>query len=139
MYLTYDEYRNYGGTLNESTFNSLIYKAQVKIDYYTYNRLKNDTIISERVKQCLVQVIYLINNYTEYNQVVTDVNQPILLGGSNDGVSISYGGYLGNTTPDDVNKITERLNSDIKQIIQEYLQGEVNEAGKVLLYRGVYK
>ena len=66
MYITYDEYKEYGGTLNEPTFNSLYYDAQIKIDYYTFNRLKNDTEFSVRLKLCIIKIISLLNTYNEY-------------------------------------------------------------------------
>ena len=61
MYLTYAEYKEYGGTVTESAFNSLIYEAQVKVDYYTFNRLVNDTVISEKIKRCMTKIIELLN------------------------------------------------------------------------------
>lgn len=139
MYITFSEYKNLGGTLSESTFNSLIYEAQAKIDYYTFSRLKNDTDISQSVKVCLVKILTLLNTYNEYIRVVTDVNSPIVSSQSNDGVSISYGGYLGNTSPSDIKSISDKLKEDIKTTIQEYLDGEKNSCGQVLLYRGVYR
>lgn len=139
MYLTYTEYKDLGGTLAEPAFNSLIFDAIVKIDYYTFNRLKNDTIISEKVKRCIIKLLSLLNTYNEYEKTVTDITKPILSSQSNDGVSVSYGGYLGNTTPNDINTIKEKLDKDITSTIKEYLSGEVNQKGQVLLYRGVYK
>ena len=139
MYITFSEYVNLGGTLTESTFNSLIYEAQVKLDYHTFNRLKKDTVISINVKRCLCKILSLMDVYTQYEKKVTDVNNPILASQSNDGVSASYGGYLGNTTPNDINVLSDKLNKDIKQAIQEYLHAEINEDGQRLLYRGVYR
>ena len=139
MYITYDEYKEYGGTLNESTFNSLYYDAQIKIDYYTFNRLKNDTKFSVKIKLCITKIISLLNTYNEYQKLVTDVNKPVISSQSNDGVSVSYGGYLGNTSPQDIDTISKKLDVDIKAVIQQYLDSEVNQTGQLLLYRGVYR
>ena len=58
---------------------------------------------------------------------------------SNDGVSVSYGGYLGNTSPNDVANISRQHSKDMINIIQKWLYGERNQSDEVLLYRGVYK
>lgn len=139
MYINYTEYKELGGTLTESAFNSLIYEAQVKLDYHTFNRLKRDNVVTEAVKCCLVKLLQLLNTYNEYVKLVSDVNNPIISSSSNDGVSISFGGYLGNTTPNDVSQLADKLDKDIKSTIQQYLQGEKNQKGQVLLYRGVYR
>ena len=139
MYVSYPEYKELGGTLEESTFNSLVYEAQVKVDYYTFNRLKKDTVISEAVKRCIIKILDALHTFNQYEKMVTDVNNPIISSQSNDGVSISYGGYLGSTTPADINTLSEKLEKDIKAITHQYLQGETNEDGQLLLYRGVYR
>ena len=139
MYITYTEYREYGGTLDESTFNSLYYDAQIKIDYYTFNRLKNDTKFGVKIKLCLIKILSLLNNYNEYEKVVTNLNTPVISSQSNDGVSVSYGGYLGNTSPQDIDNISKKLDTDIKTVIKQYLDGELNQKGEALLYRGVYR
>lgn len=138
MYITFEEYQNYGGTLDEPTFNSIYYEAEIKIDYYTFNRLVNDTIVTEKVKKCVVKLMSLLNTFNEYKKVITNINNPVVSSASNDGVSMSYGGYLGNTTPNDLKIVQEQLNKDILNTIKQYLSGEKNQAGKVLLYRGVY-
>ena len=66
-YLTYDEYLEYGGTLEETAFNRLSYKASRKIDRMTFNRLHNDTEIGEPVKRLMFELIGIIsNNDTSY-------------------------------------------------------------------------
>ena len=139
MYLTYSEYHNIGGTLDEPAFNSVIYEAQIKLDYYTYNRLQNDNTVSDRVKHCLAKIVDLIYNFNAYKNVVTNITNPIVSSQSNDGVSVSYGGYLGNTSPNDLNLVSQQLTAGIRKTVEEYLQGETNECGEVLLYRGVYR
>ena len=57
---------------------------------------------------------------------------------SNDGVSVSYGGYAGNTTPADMKIISDQLDNDIIKVVRQYLEGETNQSGVLLLYRGVY-
>lgn len=137
MYLTYNEYKEYGGALSEPVFNSLSYEAKTKIDYYTFGRLKNDSVFSENVKRSMVKIIGLLNTYNEYRNAVTSMSNPIISSQSNDGVSTSYGGYFGNTSPQDMADIENKLNADIYNTIRLYLDGEKNQSRKTLLYRGV--
>lgn len=139
MYLTFEEYQNYGGTLSETAFNGVIYDAQIKIDYYTFNRLINDTEIGDKVKRATYKIIELIRDYNNYMDKVKDMDKPIVKSSSNDGVSQTYGGYAGNTSMNDIKALSDKLDKDIYVAIRQYLNGERNQKGEVLLYRGVYK
>ena len=37
MYLTYDEYLTFGGTVDEAAFDNLEFEARTIIDWWTYN------------------------------------------------------------------------------------------------------
>lgn len=139
MYITFEEYQNYEGTLDEPTFNSIYYDAQAKLDYHTFNRLAKDSEFTEKVKRCLARIISLINTFEEYRKAITDIKNPVIASASNDGVSMSYGGYLGNTTPNDLKNVEKQLDKDIQKAIKQYLYQEKNQQGEVLLYRGVYR
>lgn len=39
MYITYSQFKDLGGRADESTFDSLVEEAGLKLDYYTSNRL----------------------------------------------------------------------------------------------------
>lgn len=128
MYLTYEEYQNMGGTVEQSTFIDLEFQARKKIDWYTFNRLKNDTDFSESVKMCTKHIIDEIVEIQ--NNSNTGENTPIA-SQSNDGVSISY-----NTlSASDAIELAEK---SISNTINQYLNGEVNQSGRKLLYRGLY-
>ena len=86
MYLTFEEYQNYGGTLSETAFNGVIYDAQIKIDYYTFSRLINDTEIGDKVKRATYKIIELIRDYNSYMDKVKDMDKPIVKSSSNIGV-----------------------------------------------------
>lgn len=139
MYLTFEEYQNYGGSLSEAAFNNVEYEARVKINYYTFNKLTNDTEVSEGVKRAAYKIIRLISDYNSYMDKVSDMDNPIVNSSSNDGVSESYGGYAGNTSTNDVNALSDKLDKDIYTVIRQYLSGERNQKGEILLYRGVYR
>ena len=133
MYLTYEEYQNMGGTLDEATFNDLEFEAEAWINWYTFNRLKKDTTFPPELKRLMK---YLIN--LAYSKAVAggisedaDGSGKTIASQSNDGVSISFNVLSAKDMIDNVN-------NEGKQAIDRYLQGVMNEAGQLLLYRGVY-
>ena len=42
-YLTYDEYQQYGGTLDETAYQDVAFEAQSVINWWTFNRLQSET------------------------------------------------------------------------------------------------
>ena len=90
------------------------------------------------MKRAVYKIIGLLDTFNKYKDIVTDVEHPIVASASNDGVSETYGGYLGSATPQDLDTASNKLASDIDNIITRYLDGEKNQAGTILLYRGVY-
>lgn len=56
-YIEYAEYQQLGGTLDEPTFNYILPEAQIKIDYFTSNRLHDVTSIYDEVKLLVVRII----------------------------------------------------------------------------------
>lgn len=57
QYLTYTEYTELGGTIQEMPFNLLEYEAQKIIDYYTLGRLINLETQKTEVKMCIMNLI----------------------------------------------------------------------------------
>lgn len=134
MYLTYVEYRSMGGTLDETAFNLLEYEAEVKINWYTFNRLKQETEIPEEVKRCVMRLITLLTEADPANYTAEGGNNGISAGiasESNDGVSRSYNVV---SAKDSI----EIANAEIEKCIQSYLTGVYNSLGRKLLYRGLY-
>lgn len=133
MYLTYEEYQNMGGTLDETTFNDLEFEAEALVNWYTFNRLKKDTTFPEELKRLMK---YLINN-AQANPVssvtsnVVGASKSVVSSQSNDGVSVSYNVLSAKDT-------MEALKASSAEAVQRYLQGVMNEAGQLLLYRGIY-
>lgn len=137
-YLTYEEYTDVGGTLDETEFNYYAYEAESYIDWYTFNRLHNTTEIPDAVKRCEVYLIKFIQErLTALGVTMGDssgsANNPIMsmMSQSNDGVSVSYG----NMSAKDANA---SLYKEVEQTIQRQLAGVTNELGRKLLYRGLY-
>lgn len=134
MYLTYVEYQSMGGTLDETTFNDLEFEAEALVNWYTFNRLKKDTTFPDELKRLMKYLIGLaysksgIINASGSGAVDT---QKTIASQSNDGVSISYNILSAKDLMDSVK-------SESQDAIDKYLQGVMNEAGRLLLYRGVY-
>ena len=131
MYLTYEEYKLYGGTADEATYNSIIYEAQACVDYATFNRLKNKVEIPVEVKVCLTNIINLVNRKYKLLLAQNEDDKEIMRM-SNDGVSVSY-----NTVS--ASDVISKVDYQIKQTIQLFLSGVKNSEGKLLTYRGLYK
>lgn len=133
MYLTYDDYKNMGGTLDENTFVNLEFQVEAHINYATFNRLKADKEIPIEVTRLAYYLIELIGKKTAAFSLGKDnsVSNAAITSQSNDGVSISYSGM----NPSDLIKLCEK---DIADNIRFYLEGVTNEAGRKLLYRGLY-
>lgn len=56
-YLTYEEYVSLGGTVSEDAFPIYERKAQRKLDYITFDRIKYLTHIPDEVKEVLTEFI----------------------------------------------------------------------------------
>ena len=122
-YLTYSEYQNLNGSLNnESAFNLLEYKSRKIIDKYTFNRFNGVITLPTELKVCMRDMIELVNSYeTELTR-----NKGIS-SESADGYSISY-----NTPTKD---LETAKNVEIKGIIDNYLSNtKINNIP--VLYRG---
>ena len=132
MYLTYPDYTSYGGALDERTFLQYLFSAEAYLNYVTFGRLKKDKVIPEEVKICLFTMISLMDIR---NTSITGLNadgSASIRSQSNDGVSITY-----NTM--DANVLLESCKKELRQAVKEYLDGVKNEAGRLLLYRGLYE
>ena len=56
-YITYEEYKSLGGTVDEDTFVILERKAQRMIDYITFHRIQYLKVIPDEVKDVLVEFV----------------------------------------------------------------------------------
>lgn len=79
MYITYDEYKQLGGEVEETAFPLLEIKARKKLDYWTQNRI---TETNDDIKLCMYTIINCINDEETGESDVTSF--------SNDGISVSY-------------------------------------------------
>lgn len=98
MYLTFEEYKELGGTADQTSFTPLELQARYKLDYWTFNRI---TEPDERVKLCMrliIDVLYEIQNN------IIDVSSF-----SNDGVSVT----LANAKTDD-----QKMNDVYSRVVE---------------------
>ncbi len=145
MYLKYEEYTDYGGTLDETAFNDLEFDAESVINWYTFNRLKRDewkdALESEELKRCVYQLIRLKQMEDELLASSTGgagwgvgwTKEAGITQESNDGVSTSY-----NTLSS--GELMAHFNSSQTkdELINKYLGSIMNDLGRKLLYKGVY-
>lgn len=138
MYLTYEEYQNMGGTLESTAFSDFEFEAEAIIDWYTFNRLQNDTVYPAKLKQCMYKLIKLAQERQAAllpgESTTGESNEAIgvsIASRSNDGVSISYNVMS-------ASDIFSNLKDEMGRTVKLYLNGVVNELGRKVLYRGLY-
>lgn len=145
MYLTYDEYTEYGGTLDETAFRDLEYDAESTINWYTFNRLKrpewSSALRSEDLKRCVYQLIRYKQMEDELLSASTGgasygvgwTKEAGITKESNDGVTTSY------NTLSSGELMAKFSGAKTKEdLIDRYLNGVLNDLGHSLLYRGIY-
>lgn len=123
-YLSYEEYIELGGTLDEAPFNILELEAQKNIDKYTQGRLQNLEQQINEVKVCVYKLIVMLDTYSIYEKQNKSV-----LSENIDGYSIRYS--------DATESISKAKINEIKGIIRTYLAECSLEDGTPYLYMGV--
>lgn len=137
MYLTYDEYLTFGGTIDEAAFDNLEFEARTIIDWWTYNRLQNEEEYPEAVKRCMYKLITLIFTRQQAqllnsgNDAVSNNTGVGIVQQSNDGVSTTYNIMS-------AGEIISQSGEDVKSTIRIYLSNVRNSLGQKVLYRGLY-
>ena len=122
-YLTYEEYKSYGGTLPEATFTLLEFQSRKRIDYLTDSRVQAMAEVPEAVKLCMMTLIDVESKLGL--QAQTD--NPVVTSYNTDGYSESYGKAMG----------VEDASSSMNSTVTAMLYGETDDEGIPLLYRGV--
>lgn len=125
QYLTYDEYKVLGGTIDQTPFNLLEFEVRRKIDKRTLGRLKN-SVIPQEVKMCMFA---LINNISSYSSSISSNNKNIA-SENIDGYSVSY------VTGGTIQEIVKSKNVELDDIITTYLTGVIVN-NEHIIYAGV--
>lgn len=150
MYLTYEDYQNMGGTLDEATFLDYAFEAQSIIDWYTFGRLQKMETLPEAVGRLMYRLIGLAKlkadalvlgsqtaTYTdESGKSVTVTTSAAIASQSNDGVSISYNMISASDIFDKLQAFQK--GGEIDTLVKTYLAMVVDSLGRKVLYRGIY-
>lgn len=126
VYLLFEEYNDLDGNIeDEKKFQHVEWDASRLLDKYTFNRLKNDYIISENVKRTIFSIMEML----EKKNIMQDPANNSVNSFSNDGVSVSY-------NQENVSQFLAEFDNRIYDIIKTNLTGCTNQNGAPLLYRG---
>lgn len=120
-YLTYEEYSNMGGVLDLTAFSRNIDRACGIIDNATHNRIECMAEVPQRAKALCRDLVEYLARYSTSDMVISSRSQSA--GGVSE--SESY-----------VTKTDTELQTDIDNMIIDYLMAETDDNGTPLLYRG---
>jgi len=124
QYLTYEEYKEIGGTLDLTAFNRSIDRACGVIDNATQKRIEAMENVPRSAKSlCRELVEYFSANFGSSKQISSH-NQSA--GGVSEGESY-------------VIRSTEERAGEIGDMVKDYLLHEVDDNGTPLLYRGAMR
>ena len=123
MYLTYDEYAMYGGTMEEGDFALAEFKARKRIDYLTDSRVEKMAEVPEAVKLAMVSIIKADSAVG----VDAQAGAPLVASFTTDGYSESYG-----SAADQTANVERQLTAAVRQL----LYGVKDDDGVPLLNRG---
>lgn len=125
QYLTYNEYKALGGSLDQTPFNLLEFEARRIIDNRTLQRLKSIKEIPEEVKMCMLSLVDTINSYANKSQTSKNIS------------SESVGSYSVNyATGTQIQEIVKSKNAELTDVVLTYLTGVIVN-GEHVVYSGV--
>ena len=124
QYLTYEEYTEIGGTLDLTAFNRNIDRACGFVDLHTQSRLQSVLEVSQRAKACVRDLVEYLAANVSSGKTITSKSQSA--GGVSE--SESY-----------ANKTSEDINSEMLNIVYDYLATEKDDCGTPLMYRGAMR
>lgn len=126
QYLTYEEYMELEGTLEEVPFNELEYECRRIIDSRTQNRLKNAEEIPQEVKMLENKMIQTLQGY----YVSLNKAQSGIASENTDGYSVSY------ISSNQISQLIEGKIDVLQDLVSTYLFGVIVN-NEHLLYCGV--
>lgn len=123
-YLTYERYKQLGGTLDDTAFTLAEFKARKRVDYLTASRVQKMANVPEAVTLCVFALIELETSIGAESQI----SSPLVTSYNTDGYSENYG---------NIPTIAES-DAIMNKTVRTYLTDERDDKGTPLLYRGVY-
>ena len=136
MYLTYDEFIAFGGTLDIPTFNRYEFKARKLIDSYTANRVSKMAEVPDAVKRCMFELISQEAVFDTANSTKTG-GSGLVASFNTDGYSESYAVGNGNAG-NYLAELRKGVDNTQIQTILDMLAYEYDDNNVKLLYRGVF-
>lgn len=124
QYLTYEQYLNIGGELEETAFKRNIDRACSFVDLHTQNRLQSVSAVSDRVMACVRDLVEYLAKNVSGGRTVTSKSQ------SAGGVSESESYAM---------KTNDEINAEMLNIVYDYLISEKDNNGTPLMYRGAMR
>ena len=125
QYLTYNEYKALGGSLDITPFNLLEFEARRIIDNRTLQRLKGIKEIPQEVKMCMLSLVNTINSYASKSQTSKNIS------------SESVGSYAVNyITGAQIQETINSKNAELTDMVSTYLTGVIVN-GEHIIYCGV--
>lgn len=139
MYITFEQFQNMGGTLDETTFEEYEFEARCIVNLYTYHRLKkmDPSEYPEELSRCMYALIKLIQAQwalipgSQNDGAGGSAGAKGVASASNDGVSV---GFATLSAQDLLNTCRD----EISKLIKTYLSGVLDSLGHRLLYTGIY-
>lgn len=122
-YLSYNEYKGYGGTASNVEFAALEFRARKRIDRLTASRVQHMMEVPEAVKLCMMSLIEIDSTAG----VEAQASNPTVTSFNTDGYSETYGKALS----------TEDADRAMSASIFSMLYGETDDDDVPLLYRGI--
>lgn len=126
QYLSYEEYQELEGTLEEVPFNELEFECRRIIDSRTQNRLKNADEIPEEVKMLENKMIQTLQGY----YVSLEKAQSGVASENTDGYSVTY------ISSSQISQLIEGKIDVLQDLVSTYLFGVIVN-NEHLLYCGV--
>ena len=126
QYLSYEEYMELGGTLDEVPFNELEFECKRIIDSRTQNRLKNAEEIPQEVKLLINKMIQTLQGY----YISLEKAQSGVASENTDGYSVSY------ISSNQISQLIEGKTDVLQDLVSTYLFGVIVN-NEHLLYCGV--
>lgn len=126
QYLSYEEYQELEGTLDEVPFNELEFECRRIIDSRTQNKLKNADEIPEEVKMLENKMIQTLQGY----YISLEKAQSGVASENTDGYSVSY------ISSNQISQLIEGKIDVLQDLVSTYLFGVIVN-NEHLLYCGV--
>ena len=123
MYLTFDEYKGLGGTVDAAAWPPLECACRKRIDRLTDSRVQNMAEIPRAVKLCVLALAQMESPPAAAAQVTS----PTVI------LFNSYGNTENHGNVPDADAAAKQMNA----IAADMLYGELDDYGVPLLYRGV--